>query len=96
MEHIDFDAQLCINISNFNEHSDKLDIYHSTLWKCLQELRHVLHAFAPTSVKHMDFRTGRSMKNNLPYWSEFPHWFRTILNWVRTIQTIPKTLSDLV
>ena len=36
MEHIYFEAQLCINISNFNEHFNFLYIYHSTLGNSLQ------------------------------------------------------------
>ena len=55
-----------------------------------------MHTFAPSSVKEKDFRAGGSMKHKFPYWSEIPNWFRTILKWVGTIQTISKTLSDLV
>ena len=56
----------------------------------------ILHTFAPSSVTKQDFRTGGSVKHNFPYWFEIPNWFRTIQNWVGTIQTISKTLSDLV
>ena len=57
---------------------------------------YVMHTFAPCSVNKLDFRTGGSTKHNFPYWSEIPNWFCTIQNGVGTIQTISKTLSDLV
>ena len=70
----------------------------NSLWQNLWYMlinAHV-HTLPPSSVKKLDFRTGGSVKHNFPYWSEIPNWFRTIQNWVGTIQTISKTLSDLV
>ena len=56
----------------------------------------IFHTLPSSGVKKQDFRTGGSVKNHFPHWSEIPNWFRTIQNWVGTTQTIAKTPSDLV